>query len=56
MRLIFSLLALAQTRLALFDLARSRMLDQHAAEAIQRGEERMRFAYALAARARMSRH
>ncbi|CAA2101998.1 hypothetical protein MBUL_01462 [Methylobacterium bullatum] len=55
MRLIFGYLALAQTRLALADLARSQMLDRLATEALQRGEERMRLAHSLAARCGMAR-
>lgn len=55
MRWILAWLALAQTRWAIADLERSRMLDRHSAEALRRGEERMQHAYALAARAGMSR-
>nr|USU31585.1 hypothetical protein NG677_20050 [Methylobacterium sp. OTU13CASTA1] len=54
MRLILAYLALAQTRLAMHDLERSRMLGRRSDEALTRGEERMRAAFALAARAGMS--
>lgn len=55
MRLILAWLAIAQTRWALADLERSRMLDRHSAEALRRGEERMQHAQILANRAGMSR-
>ena len=53
MRLIFAFLAIAQVRLSKLDLARSDMLAEQADEALRRGEERMRLAFQLAARARL---
>lgn len=51
MRLILAFLAVAQVRLAKFDLVRSDMLADQADEALWRVEERMRLAFQLAERA-----
>lgn len=55
MRLILAFLALAQSRLAMLDLERSRLLGRRSDEALTRGQERMRLAFALAERAGLSR-
>lgn len=55
MRVILAWLALAQARLAMFDVERSRMLGWRSDEALHRGEARMRAAFALADRAGLSR-
>ncbi|MDO9426046.1 MAG: hypothetical protein Q7T93_04375 [Methylobacterium sp.] len=55
MRLILVYFALAQARLAMLDVERSRLLGRRSDEALARGEERMRAAFALAGRAGLSR-
>ena len=53
-RRILSYLALAQTRLAMWELERSRLLSDDAEFAYRRAMGRLTLAYALAARADMS--